>query len=126
MTIKVDSNGNQVFNYAEILGRFIKDRRIELGLSQEELANRMGYKSENSRATIGKIEAGKQELTVSKLKLMAKILDVPVEILVTLDHAPSTGESAYNLIIKCSDQLDSPTLKRLADYFVVLSDKGNM
>ena len=126
MTVKMNSSGEQVYSYSEILGRYIKNRRIQLEMSQNEFAHKIGYTSENSRVTIGKIEAGKQELTVSKLKLIAKVLDVPVEVLVTLDHAPSTGESAYNLIIKCSDRLDSETLKRLATYFEVLAEKESI
>ena len=126
MTVKIDSNGNQVLNYPEILGQFIKNRRIELRMSQEELARKMGYTSENSRATIGKIEAGKQELTVSKLKLLAKVLDVDVTILVTLDHAPSTGEVAYNIILKNSDNLDVSALKRLITYYEMLLEKEKL
>ena len=57
MAVKIDSSGNQVLNYSEILGRYIKNKRLELGLSQEELANKMGYTSENSRASIFPIVA---------------------------------------------------------------------
>ena len=123
MAVKIDSSGNQVLNYSEILGRYIKNKRLELGLSQEELANKMGYTSENSRATIGKIEAGKQDLTVTKLRLLAKAIDVDAALLVSLDEASSAGEKAYSKIIEYSDQLDNATLKRLASYFQVLADK---
>ena len=123
MTVKVDSNGNQVLTYSELLGKFIKKRRLELGLSQEELANKLGYDSENSRSTIGKIENGKQEITISRLRLLAKALDVDIELLVTLDHIPSMGEQAYNKIIHYSDCLDKSALQRLSAYFQVLADK---
>lgn len=123
MVVKLDSNGNQVFNYSEILGQFIKRRRIQLGLSQEELASKLGYGSENSRSTVAKIEAGKQDITVSRLKSLAKALDVDVKFLVTLDENSSVGENAYSAIIKYADSLDDATLKRLAAYFQVLADK---
>ena len=42
------------------LGDKIKFRREELQMSQEELANRLGYKS---RSTIAKIESGENDLT---------------------------------------------------------------
>ena len=42
----------------------IKARREELGMSQEELATKLGYKS---RSTINKIEMGKNDITQSKI-----------------------------------------------------------
>lgn len=54
------------------LGDNIKNRRIELGLSQEELADKLGYKS---RSTIAKIESGINDLTQSKIAAFAKVLN---------------------------------------------------
>lgn len=54
------------------LGENIKNRRIELGLSQEELADKLGYKS---RSTIAKIESGINDLTQSKIAAFAKVLN---------------------------------------------------
>lgn len=47
------------------IGDRIKARRDELGMSQEELAHKIGYKSKTS---INKIELGIQELRQSKNK----------------------------------------------------------
>lgn len=49
----------------------IKNRRIELGMSQEELAEKMGY---TSRSTIAKIESGKNDIPQSKIQAFAKAL----------------------------------------------------
>lgn len=49
----------------------IKMRREELGMSQEELAKLLGYKS---RSTIAKIEVGENDLTQSKIAAFAKAL----------------------------------------------------
>lgn len=46
------------------IGERIKARRDELGMSQEELAHKIGYKSKTS---INKIELGIQELRQSKI-----------------------------------------------------------
>ena len=51
----------------------IKQLRIKAGLSQEELARAAGY---SDRSTIAKIEAGKIDLTESKITLFAKIFGV--------------------------------------------------
>lgn len=51
----------------------IKERRIELGLTQEELAERMGYKS---RSTINKIEKGMVDVARNKIAKFATVLGV--------------------------------------------------
>jgi len=50
----------------------IKKRREELGMSQDELAVRLGYKD---RSTIAKIEAGVNDITQSKIKSFADALE---------------------------------------------------
>ena len=53
------------------IGVIIKKRREELGYTQEELAEKMGYKS---KSTINKIEAGINDITQSKIVAFAKVL----------------------------------------------------
>lgn len=50
----------------------IKIRREELGLSQDELAKKIGYKS---RSTIAKIESGENDIPQAKIKAFADALD---------------------------------------------------
>ena len=54
------------------IGQRIRDKRKELGLSQEELAVRMGLKS---KSTICKIEQGKDNLTQESIVKYAKALN---------------------------------------------------
>ncbi len=54
-------------------GERIKRRREELGMSQEELAKKLGYKS---RSSINKIELASRTFTQSKIKAFADALDV--------------------------------------------------
>lgn len=54
------------------IGDRIKSRRMELGLSQDELAKRLGYAS---RSSINKIELGERNLTQTKIKAIADALD---------------------------------------------------
>lgn len=58
------------------VGANIRKRRFELKMSQQELADAMGYKS---RTTIAKIESGENDITQSKLQKFAKILDISVK-----------------------------------------------
>lgn len=54
------------------IGKRIKERRLELGLSQDELAKRIGLKS---KSTICKIERGEDNLTSPTLQKYAKALN---------------------------------------------------
>ena len=51
-------------------------RREELGLSQEQLAQRMGYRSKSS---ITKLEKGINDIPQSKLEELAAALEIPYE-----------------------------------------------
>lgn len=50
----------------------IKNRRLELGMTQDMLAEKMGYKD---RSTIAKIETGKVDITLKQLRKLADALD---------------------------------------------------
>ena len=66
------------------LGKKIKLRREELGLSQEELAKKLGYKS---RSTINKIELGINDITQHKIVAFAEALQTtPAYLMGWLDN----------------------------------------
>ena len=54
------------------IGSRIRNRREELGLSQDELGKRLGYRS---RSSINKIELDQRNLTQSKIKAIADALE---------------------------------------------------
>lgn len=54
------------------IGDRIKNRRLELNMTQDELAKKLGYKT---RGSVTKIECGYQNLTQPKIVDMAKALD---------------------------------------------------
>lgn len=62
------------------IGANIKKRRFELGMSQQDLANAMGYKT---RSTIAKIESGENDVSQKKLQKFATVLDTTIESLIT-------------------------------------------
>ena len=65
----------------------IKEKRIELKMSQEELAQRMGY---TSRSTISRIEKGEFDIANSKIAEFAKILNTtPNYLMGSTDKASS-------------------------------------
>ena len=54
------------------IGERIKQRRIELNLTQEELAKRLGNKT---RASVCTVERDKEDLTTTRIMMYAKALE---------------------------------------------------
>lgn len=54
------------------IGERIKQRRLELGLSQEDLAKRLGNKS---RASVCTVEKDKEDLTTDRIRKYAEALE---------------------------------------------------
>lgn len=67
------------------IGQRIKARRNELKLSQRELAARLGY---NDHTTLTRIEAGKVDLTQSKVVQFADVLGVTPAYLMGWEKEP--------------------------------------
>lgn len=68
-----------------VLYERIKDRRKELRMSQETLANKMGY---SDKSMISKIERGKVDLSESKINQFAEALQTSPKPLVMLFWIP--------------------------------------
>lgn len=54
------------------IGKRIKSRRLELRLSQDEVAQKLKY---NGRSSISKIERGERSIPLSKVEEFARVLD---------------------------------------------------
>lgn len=109
------------------VGEKIRNRRIELNMSQEELAKKCGYKS---RSSIQKIEASR-DLPLKKVRAMASALGLKFEYLMgwedfSFDYESNTWEivndnkqkdryDKYGALLSVLDELSE------ADYEVVLS-----
>lgn len=65
------------------IGKRIKDRRIDLNMSQEELAHRLGLRS---KSTICKVEKGDDNLTSDTIKKYASALDTTIGYLMGWDE----------------------------------------
>lgn len=61
-------------NYPELreFGRRVRDRRVELGLSQEDLAERAGL----HRTYISSLEQGRRNVAVHNVVRLAEALDI--------------------------------------------------
>lgn len=100
------------------IGDLIRERRQALGITQDELAQKVGYKSGSS---ITRLE-NERDIPIQKLKPIADALDIDVRVLVGWDKENSTDlliESYYRL----SDD-NKRALMRFMDYLVQLQE-GN-
>lgn len=57
------------------IGKRIKEKRIEKGWTQRELAARMGY---TNHSTLARIETGHVEVTQSRIVQFAEVLDTSI------------------------------------------------
>ncbi len=91
------------------VGSNIKKRRFELRMSQQELADAMGYKT---RSTIAKIESGENDVSQKKLQKFATVLDTTVESLIT-GYAP-----AYQPLVT---EFENSSLKKNKNAVIILA-----
>ena len=97
------------------VGERIKQRRIELNLSQDELAKKVGYKS---RSSIQKIECAR-DLPLNKVERMANALETTPAYLMGWEDDPiSYDPDKVEKAIKLYEQFSSLT----PEYQTVLLD----
>lgn len=97
------------------LAEKVKMRREQLGLSQEDLAFRMGYKS---RSSINKIETGRP-VTQKIIVRLAEALDVSVPYLMGWDEKPA-GDLQDMGALAAGVLLD-PVIMEMVQKFAALS-----
>lgn len=69
------------------IGDRIKERRLELGMTQEELADKVGFKA---RASVSRLEGGDRNIPLSKLKKLAEVLETTVGYLMGMEDNMGT------------------------------------
>lgn len=90
------------------IGERIKARREELGLSQQQLADRLGYKS---KATINKIEMGINGVQQKRVVDFAHALDTSIEYLMEMDEGVGNFQQ--------QEYYTNPETAKLADEMAV-------
>jgi len=111
----------------DILYENIKRRRLELGLTQLDLAKRLGY---NDKSTIAKIEKGNTDLSVSKLISFAKALNTtPLKLIGAENASPLVDylvlSADEQFIVDTYSRSDDAEKKLLLAYFKALSEAQN-
>lgn len=106
----------------EVLYENIRKRREELGMSQDELAHKVGY---TSRSTIARIERGDINIPQDKIILFARALRVLPEYLMGWAEDEGMDISDEDIAVAEARQklAERPDLKALLDAGSKLSDE---
>ena len=113
------------------IGERIKERREALGMTQQELADKLGYKS---RSSINKIEMNGRNLKQSKIKAIADVLQTTPGYIMGLDNKEDyivyDSMSHKGLIKKATlmeylEKASESNVNRLYEYmnFLIMQDK---
>nr|DAG54402.1 MAG TPA: hypothetical protein [Caudoviricetes sp.] len=94
------------------IGQRIKQVREALGMTQAELARRMGY---SARSTINRIENGSQAFPMKKLDKFAQVLDVTPAYLAGFTEADIPDGLNKDYYIDFILDSDNPELKALVE-----------
>ena len=79
------------------IGEKIKQRRLELGWSQRDLASKMGY---NNNSTITRIEAGTVDIPQSRVVQFANVLGVSIAYLMDWEEVQKNNDTITDVIVK--------------------------
>ena len=79
------------------IGDRIKQRRIELNLSQDELARRLGYKS---RSSINKIEKDASGLPQTKIAAIASVLQTTPSYIMGWEEVQKKNNATADIVVR--------------------------
>lgn len=98
----------------ESIGQKIKDLRNRLGMTQDELAQKVGY---SSRTTINKVEKGVIDLSESKIMAFAKALNATPAFLLGLNDKNDNNNVYIEYVVHPEEDLvlEYKTIKKQMD-----------
>ena len=100
------------------IGKRIKERRESLGMTQDELAKKLGY---TSRSTVNKVEKGIHDVSQSNVVKYANALDTTPAYLMGWEILDKIAETNEVL-----NKMNQDQLKRVIEYakFILNSEMG--
>ena len=102
-----------------MIGKKVKARREQLGLTQQELAKKLGYKS---KSTINKIELDINDVSQSKLIKLADALGVDPTYFIDFD-TPSDNVPALKTYVEAFDKLSDSSKEQALKYIEFLANQ---
>ena len=99
-----------------MIGDRVKERRKELGLTQEEVAKKIGYKSQS---TIAQIEDGTNDVTLPKVELLAKALQTTPGFLMGWEQEEEERQRIERIVAMLK-RLDNEDFARIEERIAIL------
>lgn len=96
-----------------MIGDRIKERRVELGITQTELATRVGY---GSKVSVSKIESNQRDVPREKIVAFAEALCCDISYLLELDGEPASTKEAILIEVNMMSEEKREELLRYARY----------
>lgn len=108
---------------AKMIGQRIRLKREEIGMTQEQLANKLGYKSKSS---IAKIESGERDLRQKNIKTIADALSTTPDYLMGWNTPMISDHSRYMHSLELiSLSFDKDQLERLIKYAELIKNNSS-
>ena len=104
--------------HASGFGKRVKLLRIKKRMTQQELADRMGY---TSKTTITKIEAGTTGVVKDRLQGLAEVLGTTTQYLLTGEDEPAETQEVAEIMRKANDS-DRKQILSFARYIQAFRD----
>jgi len=91
----------------ELIVKRIKETRLEKGLTQQDLANRLG----KTAAAISDLERGKVQVTASDLFLISQLLQKPIEFFYGEEYGEAEIQDLITLVRRESPDVRKQTIE---------------
>lgn len=105
------------------IGQRIKSRREKLGMSQEDLAHKIGYKSKSS---INKIELDIQQLRQSKIKQIADALETTTDYIMGWSEKEKVEAQKQHIVPDLIKNQYGSDVYELVQLYSKLNEAGKM
>lgn len=89
---------------SKITGERIRERRLHMGLTQDQLAEKTGY---TSKSAISRIESAKSDLNQTKIRMFAIVLETTPQYLMGWTDDPKPNISASENLNIMAKQLNN-------------------
>lgn len=100
------------------IGEKIKQRRLELGMSQRDLAAKMGY---NHHSTVARIESGKVDIPQSRIIKFSEVLGISVTYLMDWEEMQKKNDIQTDIVLRMRN--DDIFLSAVTKLYEMDSDK---
>lgn len=103
----------------KLLGRRIREERVRIGLTQEQIAEKINV----STTYVGFIERGKRSVTLEKLILLADCFQLPIDALLHESPAYTPAEARDQQLKLMWDQASNDEKEKILSIIKVIISK---